>query len=399
VRSAGVLAGVVIALGVVLPASAHGASIDVRETFGQEAVTYIADGGEKNDVAMSLVRDGDEWRVKVEDLGPQDLGVGCEATATGAICTTGERPRVDVDLGDRADTFDGSELIEPDANRYADPVVVDGGDGDDATLTISAYSCVDGQVGDDRIELVDYAGSIAGHGSCINVGGQGDDAMIGSDRPDFFWAGVGRDRLKGKAGGDELDAGHGLDELRGHRGADELLPGHGADRALGDLGDDLFVVEYPPPASADGNDEMNGRGGNDSALYLCGGCRIHLDGMINDGLPGEADDLRDVERVTIQSKVIGDEIPTNYGPGHDVLEGGNGDEVLLTKRGEDKLIGGGGEDVLDAGLDDDDVRSADGHADEVDCGPGKDEASVDQFDDVKGCEIVNETIFDRRRRR
>ena len=64
--------------------------------------------------------------------------------------------------------------------------------------------------------------------------------------------------------------------------------------------------------------------------------------------------------MTIQSKVINDEIPTNYGPGHDVLEGGGGDEVLSTKRGDDKLIGGGGEDVLEAGLDDDDVRSADG---------------------------------------
>jgi Ca2+-binding RTX toxin-like protein len=389
----------VIALGVVLPASAHGASIDVRETFGQEAVTYIADGGEKNDVAMSLARDGDEWRTRVADLGPLDLGPGCEATATGATCITAMRPRVDVDLGDGADGFDGAELKQPSEDRYADPVVVDGGIGNDVTVTISAYSCVDGQDGDDRIELVDYSGSIAGHGSCVNFGGPGDDAMIGSDRADFFWAGVGRDRLKGKGGGDELDSGHGLDTIRGHRGADELLPGKGADYVLGDLGNDLFVVEYPPPPSEDGDDELHGRGGHDSALYLCGGCRIHLDGMFNDGLPGEIDNLRDVESVKIQSKVINDEIPTNYGPGHDVLEGGRGDEVLKTMRGDDKLIGGGGEDVLDAGLDDDDVRSADGHADEVDCGPGKDEASVDQFDDVKGCEIVNQTIFDRRRRR
>ena len=64
--------------------------------------------------------------------------------------------------------------------------------------------------------------------------------------------------------------------------------------------------------------------------------------------------------MTIQSKVFNDEIGTNYGPGHDVLEGGSGNEVLRTKRGDDKLIGGGGEDVLDAGLDDDDVRAADG---------------------------------------
>ena len=283
----------VIALGVVLPTSAPGATIDVRETFGQEAVTYIADDGEANEVTMSLVRDGDVWRVRVGDLGPQDLGAGCEATDTGAVCTTSERPRVDVDLGDVSDSFDGSELVEPGDNRYADPVVVDGGDGDDATVTVSAFSCVDGQADDDRIELVDYAGSIAGHGSCVNEGSSGDDVMVGSDRADFFWAGVGRDTLKGKGGGDELDGGNGLDVIRGHRGADELLPGRGADRALGDLGDDLFVVEYPPPASEDGDDQLVGRGGNDSALYLCGGCRIHLDGMFNeDAVMGRAADSR-----------------------------------------------------------------------------------------------------------
>jgi Ca2+-binding RTX toxin-like protein len=304
-----------------------------------------------------------------------------------------------VDLGDEGDHFDGSELVEPDTAKYAAPVVVDGGEGDDSTLTVSAYSCVDGQADDDRIELVDFAGSIAGHGSCINFGGTGNDAMVGSDRADFFWAGAGQDTLKGKSGGDELDGGPGPDHMRGHRGADELLPGSGSDLVLGDLGDDLFVVEYPPPASADGNDELSGRGGDDTALYLCGGCRIHLDGSSNDGLPGEIDNLRDVERVTIQSKVINDEIPTNYGPGDDVLEGGGGDEVLKTKRGEDKLIGGGGKDDLDAGLDDDDVRSADGEMDEVDCGAGEDVASVDSFDDVKNCEVVAEVIFNRSARR
>ncbi len=382
-------------MGVVIPASAQGATLDVRETFGQEAVTYIADAGEAQDVGMTMVRADQGWIVSVRDLGPMTLGAGCEATDLGAVCSTSQRPRVDVELGDEGDRFDGSELVDPKTGRYADPVVVEAGDGDDTTLTISAFSCIEGQADDDRIELVDYAGSIAGHGSCINFGGSGDDVMVGSDRADFFWAGEGRDTLKGKDGADELDGGHGLDGIRGNRGADELLPGRGADTVLGDLGNDRFIVEYPPPATEDGDDELNGRGGIDSALYLCGGCRIHLDGRTNDGLPGEIDDLRDVERVTIESKVFGDEIGTTYGPGHDVLEGGEGDEVLRTMRGDDRLIGRGGEDVLEAGNDDDDVRAADGEGDEVDCGPGEDVASVDSFDDVKGCEIVNEVIFDR----
>ncbi len=39
-------------MGVAVPASAQGATLDVRETFGQEAVTYIAADGEENDVTM-----------------------------------------------------------------------------------------------------------------------------------------------------------------------------------------------------------------------------------------------------------------------------------------------------------------------------------------------------------
>ena len=166
----------------------------MRETFGQEAVTYIADSGEAQDVGMTMVRADQGWIVSVRDLGPMTLGAGCEATDLGAVCSTSQRPRVDVELGDEGDRFDGSELVDPETGKYADPVVVEGGDGDDTTLTISAFSCIEGQADDDRIELVDYAGSIAGHGSCINFGGSGDDVMVGSDRADFFWAAKGATR-------------------------------------------------------------------------------------------------------------------------------------------------------------------------------------------------------------
>ncbi|MDX6586171.1 MAG: hypothetical protein QOI31_644 [Solirubrobacterales bacterium] len=383
-------------MGVVLPASADAATLDVRETFGQEAVTYIAADGEEQDVGMTLVRSGNDWRVSVRDLGPTTLGAGCEATDLGAICTTSERPRVDVDLGDENDRFDGSDLVEPETGRYADPVVVDGGNGNDKITSISAYSCPDGEDGDDRIRLVDYQGSIAGHGSCFVIAGQGNDRVDGSNRPDFIEGGPGHDALVGGSGGDGLGGGAGSDLLLGGQGRDELTPGQGADGAAGGPDNDQLIVEYPPPSEPDGKDVLLGQGGTDSALYLCGGCKLSLDGKPNDGVDGERDML-DVERVTIQSKVINDEIPTNYGPGNDVLEGGDGDEVLKTKRGEDKLIGGGGEDDLDSGLDDDYVRAADGEVDEVDCGEGEDAASVDSFDHVKNCEIVGEVIFDRRR--
>ena len=114
------------------------------------------------------------------------------------------------------DEFDGTELFEPGEDKYADPVVVDGGDGKDTIRSISAYSCPDGEDGDDVIDLVDYVGSIAGHGSCVVFGGAGNDRMIGSDRADFIEAGPGTGQAStGKGGGDGLDGGRRLDDRRG----------------------------------------------------------------------------------------------------------------------------------------------------------------------------------------
>jgi len=374
-----------------LAGTAQAAELSVEETFGQEAVTYVAGSGEANDVEMILARNGGEWRVKVSDLGPLTVGDGCEINNTGAFCTTTERPRVDVDLGDGKDRFDGSELAEPGTGKPADPIVVDGGDGDDRLTVISAYSCPDGQGDDDAIFLVDFKGSIAGHGSCFVNGGGGGDVIVGSSRADFIEGDAGADVIKGKAGADGLAGEDGADTIVGGDGGDDLEPGDGADNVRGGLGDDTIAVVYPPPAAADGDDELAGGPGRDSALYLCGGCRLTLDGEFNDGVPGEDDNL-DVERVTIQSKAINDENPTVYGPGDDRLEGGDGAEVLRTKRGDDKLIGGGGEDTLDAGNGDDDVRATDFGPDIVDCGPGDDVASVDPQDVVKRCELVGVSL-------
>ena len=90
-----------IALGVVLPASAHGATIEVRDTFGQEAVTYLAADGEENEVTMSLVRDGDSWRVTVGISARRTWARAARRRTRGGVYD-GERPRVDVDLGDLA---------------------------------------------------------------------------------------------------------------------------------------------------------------------------------------------------------------------------------------------------------------------------------------------------------
>jgi Ca2+-binding RTX toxin-like protein len=65
--------------------------------------------------------------------------------------------------------------------------------------------------------------------------------------------------------------------------------------------------------------------------------------------------------------------------GDDCLDGGAGDDVLTGGGGKDKLTGGAGSDVINA---------ADHEKDVVDCGKGRDRATVDRIDRVRGCEVV-----------
>ena len=65
--------------------------------------------------------------------------------------------------------------------------------------------------------------------------------------------------------------------------------------------------------------------------------------------------------------------------GDDCLDGGSGDDTLIGGSGRDKLGGGSGSDV---------VNAADHEKDTVDCGRGRDRATVDRIDRVKHCEKV-----------
>jgi hypothetical protein len=74
--------------------------------------------------------------------------------------------------------------------------------------------------------------------------------------------------------------------------------------------------------------------------------------------------------------------------GNDVLEGRAGNDRLLGGLGADVLIGGAGRDGLYGGGGNDRVQARDRTRDYVDCGPGRDTATVDKVDVVKHCERV-----------
>ena len=110
-------------------------------------------------------------------------------------------------------------------------------------------------------------------------------------------------------------------------------------------------------------------GGKATASYaaLASGVTVTLDGVANDGAPGEGDNV-------MTNAVIGSD-------GADTMTGNDAANDLSGRAGDDVLIGGGGADTLrgdsgagriDAGAGDDRVEGSVGDA--VKCGPGTDVA-------------------------
>lgn len=269
--------------------------------------------------------------------------------------------------GDGRDTLDGrggEDTLDGGANNPATDTLK-GGDGPD-TLT--------GRAGNDSLD-----------------GGQGDDALVGAGGADKLDGEVGNDSLVGGAGADTLDGGSGDDTLDGAQAglmsgdeADSLAGGPGADVLLGGGGNDDLD-------GGSGPDFMNGQAGRDTVTYVNRSTpvTVTLDGLSNDGEPGEHDNVaRNIEMVP-DIEFVPDIEGLHGGPRADTLigsrdantlDGGPGEDLVEGKAGSDRLEGGDAPDVLEA---------RDGNHDLVTCGNGGDLAIVDRRDSVRGCETVD----------
>ena len=85
------------------------------------------------------------------------------------------------------------------------------------------------------------------------------------------------------------------------------------------------------------------------------------------------------------------------GPGEDtILAGGHDDELLGDagddridgRAGADKITAGAGRDRISGGAGPDTISSRDAVSEAVSCGPGRDRATVDRFDELRSCEKV-----------
>jgi hypothetical protein len=184
------------------------------------------------------------------------------------------------------------------------------------------------------------------------IGGSGNDVITGGDH--FF---------------ERLEGGPGDDRLYGGPGQDELIGGTGAD-----------VTEGGPDF--------------DSVWYLgLEGVTVTLDGVANDGEPGEGDNVPpDMEAV--HGGLGDDRLTGNSGANR--LYGHLGDDRLEAGGGPDMLVGAIGSDVLQAGDGDDLVMAHEDfgvprntYFDTISCGSGEDYVmSMDSEDSLEpGCEV------------
>jgi Ca2+-binding RTX toxin-like protein len=187
--------------------------------------------------------------------------------------------------------------------------------------------------GDDSLQLTGVDPAFGGPGAAGHaMGGPGNDILIGSPVDD---------RLDGGTGADRIDGGDGRDS--------SAYPRSEYPRALDD--------QRP---------------------------KITLDGLANDGKPGEDDNVASVEQVdTIDRSITG-----VNGPDTPLVAPPIPDGPAVT---DDLLVDTGGSGTVDSGNGDDLIDSTDGQPDTLLCGEGEDVALADLGDQPVDCESTKVT--------
>ena len=360
-------------LAVALPAAASAATLS-RQADG--TLVYTAGSGtHKNHVDVQGSDDDSTITFYTNSGDPMNAPAGCAPSDLygGDVVTCATPTAVRVELGagdDDGDMSDGLPI----------PVTLSGGPGADWLDAADQPAVLDGGPGEDKL-----------------TGGAGDDVLRGGD---------GNDTIEGKDGGDRIDAGAGDDLIAPdgyeHANADVVDGGPGTDRIEGDYSS-RFSDSDPPVA-------------------------ITLGGGADDGRPGESDDLRSVEKVSLNvgGSFTGTDGPDEFrlsqvgtpstmnarggddvlrsGDGPDHLDGGAGNDSIDGGFGDDVLIGGPGHDTISGDLaggdcgplwckypyGNDTIDARDGEVDSVTCGAGTDTVLADPQDVVApDCEHVD----------
>jgi len=370
------------AAALIVPAASQAATLGMEG----DTLVYRGEGAEGLNLLLSSYEDWDtdETYLQFSDYGADRVLI------TTSLCENHEY---------------GGIICKRDPNR---PIRVEGSEARD-DISIFSSSAVP-----DSIPV-----TINGHGGNDSI----DDAYDSSTGRTFT-GGAGEDEINGFAGNDSLDGGDGNDKLDGGEGNDGVQGGAGDDQVDGD--------GYKTP----GSDVIDGGPGYDyvdewtipDQLDRQPAVNVTLDGVANDGRPGENDNVIGVEDFSMY--VVGsftgtdarEKIhianPGNSGPStlvgrggddelvahdfNDTVDGGNGNDHVEGGLGNDTVTGGPGQDTIygDATASrctyysckipfgNDTINAADGEVDNVDCGIGQDTAIVDPIDVVVNCETA-----------
>jgi Ca2+-binding RTX toxin-like protein len=346
--------------------------------------------------AATLTQEGGTWVYRAAPGESNALHVRPDEQAGGGVLFTEETVAVNLP-GEcyREDWDDETDARCP----YGSGLRIELGDADDRVyisedLQAGQAVVVDGGPGNDR-----FSGPLGGVAVTF-LGGDGDDHLDGGDLGDVLDGGPGNDKIEGDGGNDVVRGGDGSDKVSGDAGADQIDGGAGWDLADGDWIDNS----------------------NNSTVT------ITLDGVADDGLPGEGDNVVAVEEFAVNragnfragadavrvrfdnhgaasSNVVGspgdDNIRTyDYA---DTIDGGAGNDTIEGGHGDDTITGGPGRDTINAapgsgscnflvcrgGSGNDTILVRDGEQDSVTCGGGTDRVVADAIDTIAGdCEAV-----------
>lgn len=228
------------------------------------------------------------------------------------------------------------------------------GSGNDLIRGTDADETLAGQGGDDYL--------VPGKGTDWVLGGQGFDRVSYAERTAPMT--VRLDTSVADLGNGELDRPLDIEKVYGGSGDDHLIGDAGPNVLVGNGGDDYLQGHG-------GRDDLQGGpGDHDRASFINAPqpVNVSLDGVRNDGMPGE--------NTLVESDVEG-----AYGSEHDdTLTGNAGANFLRGYGGADTLDPKGGKDDVGGGDGDDSIQVADGEVDKVVCGAGSDFVAADPID-------------------
>ncbi|HEX6021600.1 MAG TPA: hypothetical protein VFZ00_06355 [Solirubrobacter sp.] len=265
-----------------LPAAANAATVQVV-TVGSRMATFSADPGEANNVRVSLTAAG----IVFDDQVPiRAVGSECRIDAAGnGVCPA------NVD-SIHVITRDGNDRIQYTAPHKGAVMAGDGSDIIFGGLRQAGFGR--------QIEPVQYIGnetrtdpgvdtvsySQADRGVSVDLG----DAHV-TQNPAYNDGRPGIDREHIFSDIEVIEGSPFADPQLFGSDRHETFRGLGGDDVIGTGGGDDYIDESD---ANNGADTLNGGNGNDRVLYTgrASGVIVSLDGVRNDGAPGERDDVR-----------------------------------------------------------------------------------------------------------